>query len=459
MDTLYYILFSAFAFVSMMFIVVGFHEFGHYITARLLGIKVLTFSIGMGKKLFSYVSKRSGIEYTISALPIGGYVKMLDEKEQVDNLNNWSEEDLKKSFSRAPVWKRFLVVLNGPLFNLILAIAFLFIINLGGTTEVKPIVGSIQESSWSDKAGLRPNDQVISIDGKKTESWYKFAMEIISSSGYDFVEIKVNRNGETITLAPSIKDFSLERKDKDIIEKLGITPIHKNFGNKIGAIVENSPAHNAGLKPGNEIYSINGIEISSFNMIKDIVSKKPNQEVEVTIIDNGSFVSQKITLQESKINGEKVGTIGVYPYPVEYNENWFIHNDLGIMGSFTKAVDTSFYMVEKTFTLLKKMVTGDISPKLISGPVTMADAAGKSASNGLVSFLTLCAAISVNLMIINLLPIPALDGGHLAMYSYAMIFRKEVNEKIQFVALKIGMLLILSLMIFAIFMDISDFFM
>lgn len=451
MDTLYFSMLSIASFFIMIFIVVGFHEFGHYITARILGIKVLKFSIGMGKKLISYKSKKSGIIYQISALPIGGFVQMLDEKSMTKKeINKYNDSVLKKSFNRAPLWKRFLVVFNGPFFNLILAIVFLFIVNMQGTIELKPIVGNIKENSWSQNAGIQKGDKIVEVDGRSVENLYKFSMAIIEASGNDLINLKVERKNKIVSLSYSAKELTLERGEKDIISKIGIIPPHLNYDNRVGSVVDGGHAHSHDIQYGDRILLINDNHIDSFYDIKNAIDNAENK-AKIVFESKGLIKSIDIKFDEVK-------SLGIYAYPVEINEDWYIESKLGFYGSIEKAIDTSFYMVDITFTFLKKMITGDISPKLISGPVTMADAAGQSASNGLISFLTFCAVISINLMIINLLPIPGLDGGHLSFYLYAMIFGNEINDNIQNFALKIGAMLILSLMAFAIFMDISDFF-
>lgn len=453
------ILFSILSFSIMIIIVVGFHEFGHYITARVLGIKVLKFTIGMGKDLISYTSKKTGIEYTFAMLPVGGYVKMLDESEINDkDRKNWTEKDLNSAFNRAPLWKRFFVVFNGPLFNFILALIILFSINLNGTVQVKPIIGNVQESSWSDNAGLKKGDQILSMDEEVTDTWYNFTMSMVQSIGHDFIEIKVLRDNQTLTLAPDISQFNVSRNQKNIVKSLGITPAHENYTNHVGSIFDKGTASKAGIKVGDIVLSIDNKEINNFSDIQKVVSSSPEQSISVKIERDGSILYKNVKTSSSLIDGKNIGLIGIGPKPIDYQENWFIKNNPSFSESISKSIDDTIYITSITFNMLKKFFTGDISPKNISGPVTMADAAGKSASNGIVSFFMFCAIISINLMIINLLPIPGLDGGHLAFYLYAFVARREIKQKYQEVALRIGILLVVSLMLFAISMDISDFF-
>jgi regulator of sigma E protease len=443
----------------MILIVVGFHEYGHFITARILGVKVITFSIGMGKKVFTKVSKKSGVEYALSILPIGGYVKMLDESDkELMKSKAWTEQELSQSFNRAPLWKRFLIVFNGPLFNFILAVFIFFIINLNGTMEVKPIIGSIKSNSWAEKSGLKANDQIISIESEETKTWYHFTISAIDSIGTESVNINLLRNNEKIQIKANVEGLSLERNERDILTKLGINPIHTDTNNIVGKIVKDSSAEKYSLEEDDIIMKINNDSIKRFSDIQRIVSISPSKKLEFTIIRDGEKIIKNIEIMEKLHNGKSIGILGIYPKPIDFKEDWIIRNNLSVLESLDKSVETSIYMIEVTANFVKKLFIGELSPTLISGPVTMANAAADSAEGGVMSFFVFCALISINLMIMNLLPIPGLDGGHLAFYIYAFIFREELSKKTQGIALKFGMLAVISLMLLAIFMDITDFF-
>lgn len=450
--------FSLFAFIVMMVLVVGFHEFGHFITARLCGIKVLTFSIGMGKKIIKWRSSRSGIEYVISALPIGGYVKMLDEKDlQEFQSGKYSQEDLNRSFNKAPLWKRFLVVLNGPLFNFILAFLIFFAINLNGVSYPKPIIGSVSDNSWAMNAGLKPNDQILKVGEKDVKKWDGVVFGIIDNIGQENVVFTLLREGKVQVINGSMDGWSLERKDKDILNKLGITPIHSNPSSKVNKVFDDSPAQKYGIEQGDTILKIDNIKINNFADVSGSVRTMPNKMVNVLIDRGGDKIQLLVMIGESSGN-PVLGYLGIAPTFPAFNDAWMEVDNMGVIESFTGAIDRTFYMVEITIGFVKKLINGDLSLTLISGPITMADSAGQSASYGLIAFLSFCAMISVNLMIMNLLPIPGLDGGHLFFYLIEAIKGSALSEIIQEYALKAGTVCVVGLMAFAVVMDILDFF-
>lgn len=457
-DNLTYGAFALFSFVCMIVFVVGFHEYGHFITARVLGVKVLTYSIGMGKKVFTWKSKRSGVEYAISALPVGGYVKMLDESELKGEDHNYSEEELKMAFNRAPVWKRFLIVLNGPLFNFILAVMIFFFINLNGVTYPKAVVGSYQSDSWAEKSSnLQAGDLIISIDDKKVESWSDFILNFIDSVGKDNIIIKVERDGNLVSLKSDISTFILKREDKDILRRLGISTAHDNPTSTIRDVYTDSPALESGLQAGDTIVSIDSIKVNNFYDISKYVKNNPGKLVVVSVLREAGMINKNIQIGVKEIDGKSVGFIGISPKYSDFDSKYVVSKNLGVLDSLSTSYDHSIHLVDITFGILKKLITGDLSPKLISGPVTMADSAGISASYGIISFLSFCAIISINLMLMNLLPVPGLDGGYLAFYFVEILRGKEISQSSQQVVLKVGFLLIIILMVFAIGMDLLDF--
>lgn len=448
---------SLFAFVIAMLVVVGFHEYGHFITARLIGIKVLKFSIGFGPKLFGWTSKKSNIEYAISALPLGGYVKMLDEG-AIESHEKFTESDLKQSFNRAPLWKKALVVFNGPGFNFILAVFIYTMLNLGGKTMQVPIVG--HSLGWAQEQGIKSGDTLISVNGSSVNSWYEGVLSIAGSIGSEAVEVKLMQDGYVKDLSVDMSSITLDRKDKDLLGKIGIIPVQHMMSNEVAAVSEDTPASEVGLKPGDLIVSINEHKTEYFHEAGLILKGLPGQKITLIIERDGSKLTLMPTLggdASLEAGSSNVGRLGYSPkYPLP-KDGWFINKEMNLIESFTESINDTWRITETTLKFLGKMITGDISPTAISGPVGIAKVAGNSAMQGIAPFFAMIAFLSVNLMIINLLPIPALDGGHLAQYCVESI-TGPIPVNIQTILTYLGGGLLMMLMAFAIGLDIFDLF-
>lgn len=441
------------SFIFMILVVVGFHEYGHFITARLLGIKVIRFSIGMGKIVYKKRSKND-IEYVLSMLPVGGYVEMLDTK-NLDANHSYSDSDLSRSFDKAPLWKRFLIVFNGPLFNLILAFVIYFSISLSGTTYVKPVVISTVESGWAEKHGIYENDIITSVDSKSIKNWNDFIDAMMASLGSDNVDITLeDRNGKIKTIKADFTGNLISRKTPDPLQALGIRTAGGEASNIIGAISDGSPLIAAGLKKGDKIVDIDGFKTKFFTDIKQYVSINPGRDIELKYEREGVVFTASLTINRE--NGK--GFIGFYPERLEIDPDWIYQSNPGFMGAVSEASYKVKSTILKVYYSIKKLITGDIPVTSLSGPIGVAKISGEVASHSPILFLSLIAFFSINVMILNLLPIPVLDGGHLIQYIIEGLRGKPLSEKSIKVISIIGVVFIALFMVMATTIDVVNLF-
>lgn len=444
---------SVVSFIFAMGLIVGIHEYGHYITARLLKIKVLEFSIGFGPTIFNRVSKKTNINYKLSLLPLGGYVKMLN-KSEVDELSDYTKEDVERAFDNAPLWKRFLVVFNGPLANFILAFFIYFSISIGGVDIANPVVGQV--SGKAQEIGIKHGDVFKSIGDDVTVSWEDVALSLAINSGEKEVDVKVVRDNKVISLTVDFTDFSLVRGDTDILAKMGILPAQMFAKNIVNKVEPDSPAHNSGLQINDLIIEFNGQEVSHFIELSKLIKVMPGENVSFTVVRDSQELVLTATLDgvKGETSGGKYGFSPKFP---TYNHEWYTKKELSIVESAVYGFEKTVSTTSATLTFIGKLISGDIALDNISGPVGIAKATGQGASMGMTQFLGIVAFLSLNIMVINLLPIPALDGGHLFTYMIESVFG-PVPEKFQVGAQYVGMFLMLSLMAYAIGLDFMDFF-
>ena len=436
-------------FILTVSIIVTFHEFGHYIAARLCGVKVLEFSVGFGKRLFGKRFGKDKTDYKVSALPLGGYVRMLDERE-----GNVIDVEKERAFNNQSLLKRTFIVFAGPLFNFILAIFFYFLIFSGGYTGFKPEVGVIASGSIAQEIGFEEGDKINSINLSEVRTWSEVTLQIMKvASEKNDIYFEVKRNGKFINLKKvSYKLINFE--NKNILENIGIY----NFVSKsleVGYVEDNSPASKAGISVGDKFLSINGAEVNNWFEIVNIIKKSPNKELKISVLRNDN--KEILYVRPTIYNGDsgKIGRLGVRPF---IDQNEVSKNKIQIKHSFYESLKLS---VVKTydFTILtvnfiSKLVMGEASFKNISGPVGIAGYAADSFNNGYTSFLGLLAMLSISIGILNLLPIPMLDGGHLMYYLVEFIIRRPVPESIQLIFQQLGMTFLIFLSFFALYNDI-----
>lgn len=431
------------SFLFLILCVVGFHEFGHFITARALGIGVTKFSIGFGKTIFSYRSKKSGIEYAISAIPLGGYVRMIDE-------DACTKEQMNSSYERAPAWKKFLVVFNGPLFNLILAFILYFILAFGGNGYIKPYVYHVSEGSVAEQVGIEVGDLFTHINGKPTESSSDAFLYLTGSTGKE-IEVRLTReSGESYVVRLDLHKYGIDRHHPNVLENIGVTLVLADFTPIIGSFSEGNNAEAAGLKVGDKIISINGNKIELFGDIPTHLETPGGQEIQMSYERDGVVSEASFSL----INDDGRMIVGIYP-EFKTNKDWVGNREGGVVNNTEYALHKILVTTETTFKVLKGLFVGDVSAGNLSGPISVADSSAQAAKAGWKTYLFLMAFFSVNIMLMNLLPIPGLDGAHLVSITYKGITGHQPGEVFSGIMARAGFIFILSIMAFTLLSDLS----
>jgi len=444
--------YSIAGFILALGILVAVHEFGHFWVARKLGIKVLKFSVGFGKAIWSRTAN-DGTVYALGALPLGGYVKMLDENE-----GDVAEEDLPRAFNRQPLWKRSLVVLAGPMFNFLFAIAAYSLVFAGGVEGITPVVGKVIAGSVAEADGFRDGDVLLSVDGRKLNTWqeqrlYLFSKALARKTVYYQV---INGDGKQIQRALNLANVPMSQIDANLVAAgIGLIGWYPAVPPVIDQVMKGKPAQLAGLQQGDLITSINGEDVASWNDVVKLISASPGKPLKLVISRSGYSESVNLTPEVAMEGGQEIGRIGISVKPVEVPEDRIVNVNYGPVESFYRGTETTWMMSVLTLHMLAKMVTLEVSSKNISGPITIAQYAGKSAQVGFTSFVLFLAIVSVSLGVLNLLPIPILDGGHLLYYSIEAVTGSPVSEKVMIWGQQVGILLLFLLMSLAVYNDLG----
>lgn len=450
---------TLFAFIITLAILVVVHEFGHFQVARWCGVKVLKYSFGFGKPIYAKKMGRDQTDFLISALPLGGYVKMLDERELgEDELKSYSKEDLARAFNRQSVWKRILIVLAGPLANLLLAILLYWILMAQGVTGIKPELGDIQSNTAAERAAFKGGDVISQVAGKSVSTWqdvqWIMLEKAIKSSSINIQTIAAD--GTTAHHDLRLSGLNKEDFEGDFLGKLGLHPKQPKLPAVIGRLIENSPAEKAGLRVGDLVVAANGLHISDWQGLVAEIQAHPSQKLRLDITRDQQTFSLEMVPDAVKENGEFKGQIGAALKVDEQALSSFLvtqHYSLpeALQKAAYKTWETSIFSLK----MLANMLTGYVSVKTISGPVTIANYAGQSAHLGLKAFIGFLAMISISLGVLNLLPIPVLDGGHLLYYIVEIVKGSPVSEKTMEIGQRIGMFILMLLMTCALYNDIN----
>ena len=439
------------SFVVALGILVTVHEYGHFWVARKNGVKVERFSVGFGRAIWRKTAK-DGTEYVLAMIPLGGYVKMLDER--VDDVQ---PEDKDKTFNSKSVYQRIAIVAAGPLANFIFALFAFYLMFLIGVPGVKPVIGDIAPSSIAGKAKLSNNSEIVSIAGNVTRDWQEVNLALIGQIGNDKITIKT-KQADSQYISSFILDtrnWQFSPDKTSALTSLGITPFRPHVHNELSAVAEESPAALAGLLVGDTLISVAGAKTSDWMSFAKEIKQYPGKEILITIKRNGELLTLPVTPNSVEQAGKVVGYIGVAPKVDAWPESLLIELRYGPIEAIKESAQRTWNLTTLTFSMIGKLITGDVSVKNLSGPIGIAQGAGSSASHGFVYFLGFLALISINLGIINLLPLPVLDGGHLLYYLIELFTGKEVPEKVQEVGFKFGALALLMLMAIGLFNDFS----
>ncbi len=441
------------AFIVAIALLVVFHEYGHYWMARRCNVKVLVFSLGFGKVIYRKRFSSSGTEWVISAIPLGGYVKMLDERE-----GEVLPSELDLTFNRKPVLQRMLIVAAGPVANFLLAILLYWVLFLHGVPGLKPVLGEVEAGTAAAQAGLHQGETIQSVNGVSIPSWQEFRWELLGRAlKQDEVKIEaLSDGGSTVLHTLSLAGLVPADLDGEFLDKLGLHLKQMTALPVIGKVVEGGVAARAGLREGDRILSAAGHPVASWGALVEVIRNHPAKTVILSIERNQQNLNITVIPLAAVESGITVGKIGAAPKvdqaAVEAMYTEVSYGPIEAMGrSVAKTWDTSII----TLKMLGKMVMGEISVKNISGPITIADYAGQSAHLGMIAYLGFLALISISLGVLNLLPVPLLDGGHLLYYVAEWLKGSPVPEQAWEIGQKIGIALLGTMMVFAIYNDIN----
>ena len=441
------------AFVLALGALVVVHEYGHYLVARLCNIKVLRFSIGFGMPLWKKRLGRDQTEWVVAAVPLGGYVKMLDERE-----GEVEPQDLDRAFNRQSVWRRYAVVIAGPLANFLFAILLYWLLFMHGVQEARPIVDRPPAGTAAASAGFEPGETIRAINGEPVASWQDVRWHVLQLAlERQRVRIEVlNRanqiNWRTLDLSP----YDTEQLQGDTLTLIGLKLYRPEIEPVIGQVVAAGVAERAGLQAGDQILAAEGKPVSSWNELVQLVRSHPGTELRLTY-RRGSEQRELTLIPETiEQNGASIGRIGAAAQldPRALDELVTVVR-YGAVDALVKATQKTWDTSVFSLKMLGRMLVGQVSWRNLSGPVTIADYAGQSAQLGLVSYLSFLALISISLGVLNLLPIPLLDGGHLMYYTIEIFKGSPVSDRIMEFGQKLGLALLLVLMAFAFYNDIN----
>jgi len=439
------------SFVIALGILVTVHEYGHFWVARKNGVKVERFSVGFGRAIWRKTGK-DGTEYVLAMIPLGGYVKMLDER--VDDVQ---PEDKDKTFNGKTVYQRIAIVAAGPMANFVFAFFAFYLMFLIGVPSVKPIIGDIAPSSIAGQANLVEGSEIVSVSGNTTRDWQDVNLALIAEIGSKNIEFKTkHRDTQYVTtFILNTSDWQFSPDKTSALTSLGITPFRPKVHNELAMVAEDSPAALGGLLAGDKLIAVGDTKTDDWLSFSKEIKLFPAQKVLITINRDGEVLTLPVIPKRIEQSGKSVGYIGVAPKADAWPQSLLIELSYGPIDAIKESAQRTWNLTALTFSMIGKLITGDVSVKNLSGPIGIAQGAGSSAGHGFVYFLGFLALISINLGIINLLPLPVLDGGHLLYYVIELLTGKEVPEKVQEAGFKFGALALLMLMAIGLFNDFS----
>jgi regulator of sigma E protease len=441
------------AFIVALGVLIVVHEYGHYLVARLCGVKVLRFSVGFGRPLALWRRGPDRTEWVIAAVPFGGYVKMLDERE-----GPVAPAEAHRAFNRQNVWRRTAIVVAGPLFNLAFSVIVYAGLFMYGLPEARPVLGEPPAGTPAASAGLKGGDTVRSVQGEPIETWQELRWRVLQAAlQRETLRIElITERGHIAETKLDLSGYPTDEVETDALERVGLRLYRPRLEPLIGQVVGGSPAERAGLAPGERIVRAGDKPIDSWEGLVAEVRAHPGKPLELLVESDGKTRMVELT-PESVASGEtRIGRIGAAPLiPPAHAERMLITVRHGVFGSFASAFAKTWDISVFSLKMLGRMLMGQLSWKHLSGPVTIADFAGQSAQAGWISYLTFLALISISLGVLNLLPIPLLDGGHLMYYAIEIVKGSPVSERAMELGQRVGLALLIVMMAFAFYNDLN----
>lgn len=446
-------LYSVVGFLIAIGVLVAVHEFGHFWVARKLGVKVLRYSVGFGKPIWKKIHGEDQIEYVIGAIPLGGYVKMLGEGAGGESVK---PEEAHRAFDNQPIWKRSLIVAAGPGINFLFAILLFMLLGMVTEPRVIPTFGDLSESSILAEAGVLAGDDLIAVDGRPAEYLLQHDLYIFNQvlKGQD-VDLEIARRGSSRTITVQTSEIPIYNiNPSSLMYRLGFVRVRPPSTTELAYVESDTPAAQAGLLAGDKVLSIDGQKTQTWQDLVAIVGPAANRKLDIVVDRQGLKVAIQATPAGVQVNDQEIGRLGVARVVTPMREDQLVSISRSPLEALHHGIEKTWLMSSLTIRMLWKMVTLQVSHKNVNGPITIADVAGQAIQISWQTYLQVLAVISISLGVMNLLPIPMLDGGHLLMYVVEVIAGQSVAEKAFAVGQRLGVLLLICLMSLAFYNDI-----
>lgn len=446
------ILWSLAAFIVALGVLITVHEFGHFWVARRCGVYVQRFSVGFGRTLWRRTDKH-GTEYVLAVIPLGGYVKMLDERNETvpDELRH-------QSFNSKTVWQRAAIISAGPIANFIFAVFAYWLVFIIGVPAVRPVVGEVTPQSIAAQSNISPGMELKSIDGIETPDWDSVRLSLIGEIGNNQTTLGVSQFGasEVVEKKLDLTQWRFDPEKQDPVVALGIIPRGPQIESVLAEVQTDSAAQKAGLQAGDRIVKVDGQVLANWRTFAMQVRDNPGKTIALEVERAGSSVDITLTPDTKSVGkGKEQGFAGVVPKVIPLPDEYKTIRQYGPFVAFYEAGDKTWQLMKLTVNMLGKLITGDVKLNNLSGPISIAQGAGMSAEYGLVYYLMFLALISVNLGIVNLFPLPVLDGGHLVFLAIEKLKGGPVSERVQNFSYRIGAIVLVMVMGLALFNDFS----